>query len=117
MRLPKLFADGLYQRGHRVPLSYVFPTLRWIMDTPLETPVHDPVLQRIADHLAAAQVGLLTAADSQENSVTLLEAHEFVWQALTVLSRATQIQDRSVSAQPSSSTIPSHARRAKSSGL
>ena len=88
MRLPKLFADGLYQRGHRVPLSYVFPTLRWIMDTPLETPVHDPVLQRIADHLAAAQVGLLTAADSQENSATLLEAHVFVSQALTVLSRA-----------------------------
>jgi hypothetical protein len=58
------------------------------MDTPLETPVHDPVLRRIVDHLAAAQVGLLTAADSQDNSASLLEAHEFVWQALTVLSRA-----------------------------
>jgi hypothetical protein len=84
----KLFADCLYQKGHRVPLSYVFPTLRWITDTPLETPVHDPMVQRIVDHLAAAQVGLLTAADSQENSAMLLEAHEFVWQALTVLSRA-----------------------------
>ena len=58
------------------------------MDTPLETPVHDPVLQRVADHLVAAQVGLLTAADSQVNSATLLEAHKFVRQALTVLSRA-----------------------------
>jgi hypothetical protein len=58
------------------------------MDTPLETPARDPVLQRIADHLAAAQVGLLTAADSQPNAATLLEAHDFVWQALTVLSRA-----------------------------
>jgi len=57
------------------------------MDTSLETPVHDPVLQRIVDHLAAAQVGLLTAADSQDDGATLLEAHEFVWQALTVLSR------------------------------
>jgi hypothetical protein len=58
------------------------------MDTSLETPVHDPVLQRIVDHLAAAQVGLLTAADSQDDGATLLEAHEFVWQALTALSRA-----------------------------
>jgi hypothetical protein len=58
------------------------------MDTPLETPACDPVLQRIADHLAAAQVGLLTAADSQPNAAKLLEAHDFVWQALTVLSRA-----------------------------
>ena len=86
--MPEIFADCLYQRGYRVPLSYVFPTPRWIMDTPLETPVHDPVLQRIVDHLAAAQVGLLTAADSQENGAALLEAHEFVWQALTVLSKA-----------------------------
>jgi hypothetical protein len=58
------------------------------MDAPRETPVHDPMLQRIVDHLTAAQVGLLTAADSQSNSATLLEAHEFVWQALTVMSRA-----------------------------
>jgi len=58
------------------------------VDTPLETPARDPVLQRIADHLAAAQVGLLTAADSQPNAAKLLEAHDFVWQALTVLSRA-----------------------------
>jgi hypothetical protein len=57
------------------------------MDTPLETPVPDPMVQRIVDHLRAAQVGLLTAADSQANNATLLEAHEFVWQALTVLSR------------------------------
>jgi hypothetical protein len=51
-------------------------------------PIHDPVLQPIVDHLGAAQVGLLTAADSQGNSATLLEAHEFVWQTLTVVSRA-----------------------------
>ena len=65
------------------------------MDTPLETPVHDPVLQRIVDHLAAAQVGLLTAADSLGNSATLLEAHEFVWQALTVLSRVAAAESAS----------------------
>jgi hypothetical protein len=58
------------------------------MDTPLETPVHDPVVQRIVDHLTAAQVGLLTAADNRAKNATLLEAHEFVWQALKVLSRA-----------------------------
>jgi hypothetical protein len=58
------------------------------MDTPLETPVHNPMVQRIVDHLTAAQVGLLTAADSQANNATLLEAHELVWQALRVLSSA-----------------------------
>jgi hypothetical protein len=57
------------------------------MDTPLETPAPDPMMQRIVDHLTAAQVGLLTTADSQADNVTLLEAHVFVWQALTVLSR------------------------------
>lgn len=64
------------------------------MDTPVETPFHDPVLQRIVDHLAAAQVGLLTAADSQDNdaSATLREAHGFVSRALTVLSRAAVVK-------------------------
>jgi hypothetical protein len=56
------------------------------MDTPLETPAPDPMVQRIVDHLRAAQVGLLTAADSQANNAILLEAHAFVWQALTALS-------------------------------
>jgi hypothetical protein len=65
------------------------------MDTPLETPVHDPVVQRIVDHLTAAQVGLLTAADSQAKNTTLLEAHEFVWQALNVLSRAAAAESAS----------------------
>jgi hypothetical protein len=62
------------------------------MDTPLETPVHDPMMQRIVDHLTAAQVGLLTAAESQFNNAGLLEAHGFVWQALTVLSRAAAVR-------------------------
>jgi hypothetical protein len=57
------------------------------MGTPLETPAPDPMVQRIVDHLSAAQVGLLTAADSQANNATLLEAQAFVLQALTVLSR------------------------------
>jgi hypothetical protein len=56
------------------------------MDTPLETPAPDPMVQRIVDHLRAAQVGLLTAADSQANNAILLEAHASVWQALTALS-------------------------------
>jgi hypothetical protein len=30
------------------------------MGTPLETPAPDPMVQRIVDHLSAAQVGLLT---------------------------------------------------------
>jgi hypothetical protein len=58
------------------------------MDTLLEIPAPDPMAQRIVDHLRAAQVGLLTAADNQVNNATLLEAHVFVSQALTVLSRA-----------------------------
>jgi len=45
------------------------------------------MVQRIVDHLRAAQVGFLTAADSQANNATLLEANAFVWQALTALSR------------------------------
>jgi hypothetical protein len=45
------------------------------------------MLQRIVDHLRAAQVGLLTAADSQANNATLLEANAFVCQALTVMSK------------------------------
>jgi hypothetical protein len=57
------------------------------MDTPLETPAPDPMVQRIVDHLRAAQVGLLTAADSQANNATLLEAHALVREALSVLSR------------------------------
>jgi hypothetical protein len=65
------------------------------MDTPLETPVHNPLVQRIVDHLTAAQVGLLTAADSQAKNTTLLEAHKFVWEALNVLSRATVAESAS----------------------
>ncbi len=57
------------------------------MSAPRRNPTPDPMVQRIADHLRAAQVGLLTAADSQVNNATLLEAHSFVFQALSVLSR------------------------------
>jgi hypothetical protein len=56
------------------------------MNAPLEIPATDPMVQRIVDHLRAAQVGLLTAADSQANNAILLEAHASVWQALTALS-------------------------------
>jgi hypothetical protein len=57
------------------------------MNAPLEIPAPDPMVRRIVDHLRAAQVGLLTAADSRANNATLLEAHAAVWQALTALSR------------------------------
>jgi hypothetical protein len=53
------------------------------------------MVERILDHLRAAQVGLLTAADSQTDNATLLEAHAFVWQALTVLSRPAAADDGS----------------------
>jgi hypothetical protein len=65
----------------------MLPTLMRTMDTPLEMPAPEPMVQRIVDHLRAAQVGLLTAADSPANNARLLEANAFVWQALTALSR------------------------------
>jgi hypothetical protein len=65
------------------------------MDTPGETPVPDPMVERIVDHLRAAQVGLLTAADGQSNNATLLEAYVLVWQALTVLSSPAAADSRS----------------------
>jgi hypothetical protein len=52
-----------------------------------QSPSPDPVVRRVVDHLKAAQVGLLTAADSQANNATLLEAQAFVFQAISVLSR------------------------------
>jgi hypothetical protein len=73
------------------------------MDTPLETPV-DLLVQRIVDHPTAAQVGLLTAADSQAKNATPLEAHEFVWQALTALSRGAPAE--SESGKSSSARVP-----------
>jgi hypothetical protein len=94
-RLLKLFTGCLYQTGAAHPLIYMFPTLRWMMDTPLETPSQDPVVQRIVNHLTAAQVGLLTAADGQAKNTTLLEGHQFVWQALKVLSRAAKAESAS----------------------
>jgi hypothetical protein len=66
------------------------------MDTSLETPAPDPMVQRIVDHLRAAQVGLLTAADSQAENAILLEAHVSVSQALTVLSRVAAVDSGSV---------------------
>jgi hypothetical protein len=65
------------------------------MGTPLETPAPDPMVQRIVDHLRAAQVGLLTAADSQADNATLLEAQASVLQALTVLSRVAAVDSGS----------------------
>jgi hypothetical protein len=57
------------------------------MKAPRQRPSPEPIVPRVMDHLRAAQVGLLTAADSQANNATLLEAHAFVFQAISVLSR------------------------------
>jgi hypothetical protein len=53
------------------------------------------MVQRIVDHLRAAQVGLLTAADSQAENAILLEAHVSVSQALTALSKVAAVDSGS----------------------
>jgi hypothetical protein len=57
------------------------------MNAQRQSPSPDQIVHRVVDHLRAAQVGLLTAADSQANNATLLEAHALVREALSVLSR------------------------------
>jgi hypothetical protein len=53
------------------------------------------MVERILDHLRAAQVGLLTVADGQSNNATLLEAYVLVWQAVTLLSSTAAEDSRS----------------------
>jgi hypothetical protein len=47
----------------------------------------DLLVERVMDHLGAAHVGLLTAADSQVDNAGLLEAQAFVSHAISVLCR------------------------------
>jgi len=81
------------------------------MNAPLRSRAPDPMVQRIADHLRAAQVGLLTAADSQANNGTLLQAHAFVFQALAVLLRIAPADSRPTrKAEATGATSPLGAR-------
>jgi hypothetical protein len=56
-------------------------------------PSPDPMMQRIVDHLMAAQVGLMYAADNDPSNVPLLEAQSFLWHALCTLTRITPTEN------------------------
>jgi hypothetical protein len=77
------------------------------MGAPRQSPSPDPIGQRNVDHLRAAQVGLLTSADSQANHATPLEAQAFVFQAISVLSRVAAADSPSGSKVEAARVTPS----------
>lgn len=71
----------------------------------------DPMVQRIVDHLMAAQVALLTAGGDDPNNTVLAEAQSFVWKAICTLTRITPLENlSSPSDQPPHLVAPQSGR-------